>query len=190
MRTFDAPFLVVDRFAIEKGLHEADAALGAGGSVPQVLSHRGELRLSVTRASLDDERCRRDCRQRSDLFRHQHRMPQRDQEQAADGPLVPHPKDPADQGRVLQVGVRSQECRSPTVRLSSPARTAASAWARTDLGARAESAGSNVVPMDIPTLMPGLLHSAESQWHIRHGVLRGCSLSLLGSCLSAGERSR
>src|SRR5258708_29162266 len=44
--------------------------------------------------------------------------------------------------------------------------------------------------MDMPTLMPGLLHSAEPQWHIRHGVLRGCSLSLLGSCLSAGERSR
>jgi len=108
IRTFDVPFLIIDHFAIEKGLHEADAALGAGGSVPQVLSHRGELRLSVTRASLDDERCRRDCRQRSDLFRHQHRMPQRDQEQAADGPLVPHPQDAADQGHVLQVRVRSQ----------------------------------------------------------------------------------
>ena len=52
-------------------------------------------------------------------------------------------------------------------------RTAVSAWARTGLGARFGSAGSNVVPMDLPALMPGVLHSAEPQWPIRHGVLRG-----------------
>ena len=44
-------------------------------------------------------------------------------------------------------------------------------------GARVESAGSKVGPVDVPTLMPGLPHSAEPQWHIRHGVFRGSSLS-------------
>jgi hypothetical protein len=37
-------------------------------------------------------------------------------------------------------------------------------------GARVESAGSKVGPADVPTLMPCLPHSAEPQWHIRHGV--------------------
>lgn len=72
----------------------------------------------------------------------------------------------------------------------SPACTAASAWGRTELGARAESAGSKVVPMDVPTLTPGLLHSVEPQWHSRHGALCGCSLSLLEAWLPGRERSR
>jgi hypothetical protein len=189
MRTFDVPFLIVDRFAIEMGLHQADAALGAGASVPQVFAHRGELRLSVTRARPDDERCRRDCRQRSDLFHHQHRLPQRDHEQAADGPLLSHPEDPADQGHVLRVGVRSQGMSVSDGQALQPGAHRSAGLARTSLGARGESAGSNVVPMDMPTFMPGLRHSAEPRWHIRHGVLRGCSLSLLEGWSPGRQRS-
>ncbi len=76
-----------------------------------------------------------------------------------------------DQGHVLQVGVRSQgmpvsdgqaavhsgACRSVGLGQNRP-------------GARVESAGSKVGPVDAPTLMPGLPHSAEPQWHIRHVV--------------------
>jgi len=76
-----------------------------------------------------------------------------------------------DQGHVLQVGVRSQgmsvsdgqaavhsgACRSVGLGQNRP-------------GARVESAGSKVGPADVPTLMPGLPHSAEPRWHIRHGV--------------------
>lgn len=76
-----------------------------------------------------------------------------------------------DQGHVLQVGVRSQgmsvsdgraavhsgACRSVGLGQNRP-------------GARVESAGSKVGPVDVPALMPGLPHSAEPQWHIRHGV--------------------
>ena len=76
-----------------------------------------------------------------------------------------------DQGHVLQVGVRSQgmsvsggqaavhsgACRSVGLGQNRP-------------GARVESAGSKAGPVDVPTLMPGLPHSAEPQWHIRHGV--------------------
>ena len=77
----------------------------------------------------------------------------------------------ADQGHVLQVGVRSQGmsvsdgqaavhsgvCRSVGLGQNRP-------------GARVESAGSKVGPADVPTLMPGLPHSAEPQWPVRHGV--------------------
>src|SRR5271155_5598511 len=77
----------------------------------------------------------------------------------------------ADQGHVLQVGVRSQgmsvsdgqaavhsgACRSVGLGQYRP-------------GARVESAGSKVGPVDVPTLLPGLPHSAEPHWHIRHGV--------------------
>ena len=47
-----------------------------------------------------------------------------------------------------------------------------------------------MVPMDVPALMPGLLHFTDPQWHIRHGVLRGWSLSLLEGWLPGRERSR
>jgi hypothetical protein len=76
-----------------------------------------------------------------------------------------------DQGHVLQVGVRSQgmsvsdgqaavhsgACRSVGLGQNRP-------------GARVESAGSKAGPVDVPALMPGLPHSAEPQWHIRHSV--------------------
>jgi len=50
-----------------------------------------------------------------------------------------------------------------------------------------ESAGSKAGPVDVPALMPGLPHSAEPQWHIRHGCFRGCSLSLLEGRLPGRE---
>jgi len=94
-----------------------------------------------------------------------------------------------DQGHVLQVGVRSQgmsvsegqaavhsdACRSVGLGQNRPGE------------APVESAGSKVGPVDVPTLMPGLPHSAEPQWHIRHGCFRGCSLSLLEGRLPGRE---
>jgi hypothetical protein len=97
-----------------------------------------------------------------------------DQGQAADGPLVPDRMRPI-RGRsgARSAGRRSgaREGRSPTVRLLSiPARAAASPWARTDLGHVLSPRDQKRGPVDVPTLMPGLPHSAEPQWHIRHGV--------------------
>ena len=76
-----------------------------------------------------------------------------------------------DQGHVLQVGVRSQGMSVSDGRAavhSGACRSAGSGQNRP--GARVESAGSKVGPVDVPALMPGLPHSAEPQWHIRHGV--------------------
>ena len=93
-----------------------------------------------------------------------------------------------DQGHVLQVGVRSQgmsvsdgqaaahsgACRSVGLGQNRP-------------GARVESAGSKAGPVDVPTVIPGLPHSAEPQWHIRHGVFSRLLTSLLEGRLPARE---
>src|SRR5262245_6311584 len=84
----------------------------------------------------------------------------------------------------------AMEWRSPTVKLSRPARAAASAWARTIFVASRECSGLNTVPIEMPTLMPDLVRPTEPQWHIRRGVFHGRSPRLLEGWLSARERSR
>ena len=56
-----------------------------------------------------------------------------------------------------QAAVHSGACRSVGLGQNRP-------------GARVESAGSKAGPAGVPALMAGLPHSAEPQWHIRHGV--------------------
>ena len=86
----DGVKLAVDRLAMQKGLDDEDALLETGSPLTQIDSHGPELARAATEAGLDDERPRRHGGQGPDLLGHQHRMPQRDEKQAAGravGPL-------------------------------------------------------------------------------------------------------
>jgi len=72
-----------------------------------------------------------------------------------------------------QAAVHSDACRSVGLGQNRPGE------------APVESAGSKVGPVDVPTLMPGLPHSAEPQWHIRHG----CFAAAHYRCSKAGYRA-
>ncbi len=101
------------------------------------------------------------------------RMLQRDQGQAADGPLVPDRMRPIRGRSGARSAGRRPEPGNVGLRRSGccPFRACRSVGlGQNRPGARVESAGSKVGPVDVPTVMPGLPHSAEPQWHIRHGV--------------------
>src|SRR5207249_9515410 len=55
----------------------------------QARAHRGELALVVAEAALEDEASPRERRQRPHLLRHEDRIPERQEEEAAGGPVSP-----------------------------------------------------------------------------------------------------
>src|SRR5207244_631029 len=55
----------------------------------QARAHRGELALVVAEAALEDEASPRERRQRPHLLRHENRIPERQEEEAAGGPVSP-----------------------------------------------------------------------------------------------------
>jgi len=64
------------------------------------------LRLVVAEAALDDEGTARDRREGSDLLRDQHRIPQRQEKQAAGGRVAPLGQQAAEDRNVLVIGRR------------------------------------------------------------------------------------
>ena len=71
---------------------------------PEVGAHRGEPVLAPAESALHDERAPSDGGERTDLLGHQHRVPQRQQEQAPGRRLPPFGEKPPEDRRVLIIG--------------------------------------------------------------------------------------
>ena len=84
-------------------------ATDSSSTRPRVLhrgAHGGELAVAAADAGLDDERRVGERRQRADVLGDEHRVPQRQQEQAPDRAVAPLGQQPAEHRRVLVVGRR------------------------------------------------------------------------------------
>ena len=103
----DGVQLAVDGLAVQKGLDDQDALLKTGSPLRQIDSHGPELARAAAEAGLDDEGPRRHGGQRPDLLGHQHRMPQRDEKQAAGRVVGPLRQDATEHRYVLHVPRRT-----------------------------------------------------------------------------------
>ena len=103
----DLPQVAVDGFASQQGLDGQDALFESGRPLVQIRPHGPELVGAAAEPGLDDERPRRHGGQRPDLLGHQHRVPQRDEEQAAHRTVGPFRQKATEHRHVLHVSSRA-----------------------------------------------------------------------------------
>ena len=92
------------RFARQEAPDNVERFLESRRTRPHVGAHRGEPVVTPAEPALHDEGALRDGRQRPDLLGHQHRVPQRQQEQAPGRRLAPFREKPPEDRRVLIIG--------------------------------------------------------------------------------------